>query len=322
MQTLYAKLIANQKEIYNVLKWATVPIVIGVLYYQLFVKIDYLEAWEVFQKSLSGETFLYFALSCILMPVNLGIEAVKWRLLIQKLHSISLQDALKSIFAGISLSIFTPKRIGEYAGRVLLLKQDRKNAVLSLFIGNLSQGLANLILGLLSFIFYFQHNQTFIKNTHLLLIGSIVLIILFSILYFNLKKIITKFQHISFFKKYKESISVVYRYHFTDLIKLLGLSLLKYIVFIAQFVFIILAFNIDIELFWGMISASCVFFIKTMLPIPASVELAARGSIAISFFEVYTNNHIGILVASILLWIINLAIPALIGSVYVSKTKL
>lgn len=321
MQTIYAKLIANQKKIYNVLKWATIPIVIGVLYYQIFIKIDYLEAWSVFQKSLSNETFFYFALSFLLMPINLGIEALKWRLLIHKLHSISFKDALKSIFAGISLSIFTPKRIGEYAGRVLLLTQNRKHAVLSLFIGNLSQGLANLILGLLSFILYFQQNQTFIQNTNLLFAGSIVLIILFSIVYFNLKKFIPKFQHISFLRKYKESIEVVYRYNYSDLIQLLGLSLLKYIVFIAQFVFIILAFDIEIELFWGMISASCVFFVKTMLPIPASVELAARGSIAISFFEVYTNNHIGILVASILLWIINLAIPAIIGSIYVSKTK-
>lgn len=304
----------------------TVPLVLFVLYYQLFVQSDYKQAWEVFQTSFHLEGMIYLLLCFLLMPINLGTEAFKWKKLVDFLYPISFKDSFKSVFAGLSLSIFTPKRVGDYAGRILMLKSHKKQAVTSLFVGNLSQGIANLILGLISLLFFatrFDFDLPYSTQLQYGAIGlSVIITIALLILYYNLSWLEDKLKNVEFIRKHEDAFEVIAKYDNKSLTQVLLLSFVKYVIFIVQFVLIIKAFGIEINLWWGSICASGVFFVKTLLPIPASVELATRGAIAISFFGNFTDNNIGILVASILLWVINLAIPALIGSILISKTKI
>jgi hypothetical protein len=53
------------------------------------------------------------------------------------------------------------------------------------------------------------------------------------------------------------------------------------------------------------------------LPSFALTELGVRGSIAVMLFQNVSDNISGALLAVVLLWIINVALPALIGCVYV-----
>lgn len=321
LQAIYAKLIANKTELINFLKWLSVPVVLLALYYQLFVQTDFKQAWHVFQQSITKHHIGYLLLCLLLTPINLGAEATKWQLLINKLHPISLLQSLQSVVAGISFSIFTPKRIGEYAGRVITLKKNKSDAVAALFVSNLSQAIANLLIGLVSIALFAGLYSLSMKHFHWIVSVACITIFALFLLYFNLPWLTKQLSNFRLFHSRFISIQQLDKYSMKELLQLLFYSMAKYLIFILQFVLIIKAFGIQISLFIGIVCASCVFFVKTLLPVPATVELAARGSIAIFFFSQFTENHIGILVASILLWVVNLAIPALAGSLLITRTK-
>lgn len=303
----------------QLLKWISIPLVALALYYQLFVQFDYKDAVQIFLENVSIKTVLFGLLAFLLMPINLGLETIKWKKVLQQNQKIDFKECWKSIFAGITLSIFTPKRLGEYAGRLIILKEKHAEAVAPLLVSNLSQSISNVSLGLISLLIYSLLFTLSVKQLAWGLVASLSFFVVLIYLYFNLHLVYKFFRSWSLTRDYSKIIVSIRHYSNQILFELLGLSLLKYIVFISQFVLLIWAFGVQLPLFFGIIAASSVFFVKTLLPIPAGVELAARGSIALFFFNSITQNHVGILVASLLLWILNLGIPALIGLYYISK---
>ena len=58
-----------------------------------------------------------------LMFVNWLFEAIKWKYMIAKIENISILRSLQAVFSGITVSTFTPNRIGEYGGRVFCLEK-------------------------------------------------------------------------------------------------------------------------------------------------------------------------------------------------------
>ena len=67
----------------------------------------------------------------------------------------------------------------------------------------------------------------------------------------------------------------------------------------------------------------------TMIPTIAITELGIRGSVALFLIGIYFGNpldmpdhiNLGIVAASTALWIINLALPALTGTIFVFNLK-
>ena len=58
--------------------------------------------------------------------------------------------SLKAIFSGVSFSVTTPNRIGEYFGRMLYMNEGNRLKVISLTIlGSLSQLIVTILFGLL-----------------------------------------------------------------------------------------------------------------------------------------------------------------------------
>lgn len=72
-----------------------------------------------------------------------------------------------------------------------------------------------------------------------------------------------------------------------------------------------------------------IFFVMTMVPTVAITELGIRTSVALFLVGVFYGNplqlpdhiNLGIIAASTTLWMINLAIPALSGTVFVFNLK-
>ena len=63
------------------------------------------------------------------------------------------------------------------------------------------------------------------------------------------------------------------------------------------------------------------FFVTSVIPTFALTEIAVRVGVAIYFFSTIYTSQAPILAASLFLWMVNLAIPALIGSAFVYKLK-
>jgi hypothetical protein len=88
-----------------------------------------------------------------------------------------------------------------------------------------------------------------------------------------------------------------------------------------------MAFSVQIPILHGLMIISLVFFIMTAIPTVTLAELGVRGSVSIYFIGLYFEKfavlsdkiNIGILSATSTLWLINLALPAIMGTFFVYR---
>lgn len=89
------------------------------------------------------------------MLLNWGIEAYKWKFLVQKINPIKLQRTFKAVWTGVTLGLFTPNRVGEFGGRILYVpRKFRIKAVIVSLIGSFSQNIATIFFGVIGLIIY------------------------------------------------------------------------------------------------------------------------------------------------------------------------
>jgi hypothetical protein len=64
------------------------------------------------------------------------------------------------------------------------------------------------------------------------------------------------------------------------------------------------------------------YYVMALVPTIALTELGVRSAVAVLFLGQVTDRHPDIVNATVSLWLINLAVPALIGIVFVFMFKL
>lgn len=311
MKTLFQNKILN-----TILKILILSGLLYVLYHQLFgnEKIDI--AYEHFLINFHGNYFLLF-LVIFLMIMNWSIEAIKWKLLIDKLHPISWLDAIEGILFGVTFSLFTPSRIGEFGGRVFALNTDRKEAIVSTILGSLAQIVVNLsfgALGLLLYMVLYGNIDTYIMAGFIFIYLLLLLTIHFC--YYNVDVVSTKFSNFPILKKVNKYLHIIDLYSNKDFFWIEILSAIRYIVYCIQFVLLLKFFGFQLTLSTAMILVSAIFFVQTINPLNiALIDFGFRGNVAAYFLANFAPNPIAIIATTISLWFINLIIPAIIGGI-------
>jgi len=111
----------------------------------------------------------------------------------------------------------------------------------------------------------------------------------------------------------------------STLFKVLLLSLLRYVVFSTQFYLLLRAFALQIPYPTAFMLISVIYLVVTAIPTVALVDLGIRGSVSVYFLGLYFHNGQAaflILSASTLIWIVNLALPALAGILFIYRFTL
>ena len=143
-----------------------------VLYKQLFSNEKMDATYEHFLLNFHGN-YLLLTLVIVLMIVNWALEGIKWKMLIDKLHPITWLEAFEGILFGVTFSLFTPSRIGEFGGRIFALNTDRKQAIVSTMFGSAAQIVINLSLGAFGLLLYsFLYEKFPPKKSSILLVGK------------------------------------------------------------------------------------------------------------------------------------------------------
>ena len=274
--------------------------------------------------TLFGNTARLILLVCLLALINWSLEAVKWKFLISKTEKISFLKSLRAFFNGITLSFFTPNRIGEFAGRVIYLRSENTvtGALLS-FIGSAAQLLVTIQCGTISAMFYvgkFLEQE----DQHLLIIRScLALLFLISTwCWWNMPKLVRFTDKLNIHTGWKEKVHIWDRCSTMDLIKVWVLSMLRYAVFTAQSVLMFKAAGVTagVSELIGLTALS--YFLITIIPSIALGELGIRGSVNIALFGYAGALSSEILLATFGIWLINLAFPALFGAISVLFLKI
>lgn len=289
------------------------------IYNQLITKENLIDTWQTYQKLFTQDNTLYLLLLVfLLMFANWGMEAVKWKFMMAKIEDITFFRSMKAILSGVTVTFFTPNRIGEYLGRIFYLhKADKIQAVLITVFGSMSQLLITIILGLLSLPFFlideYHINQYFLYAIILIVALIIILCLLF---FFNASVISFLLNKIKWLNKYRKYNDVFSLYSSKDLYKIFFFSLSRYIIFTLQFYILLQMSGISIGFIksWQMISLT--FLVMSVVPAIALAEIGVRGSVAIYFLGTVSNNTL-VFVSTVSLWLINIVIPGLIGAVFI-----
>ncbi len=319
----------SEKTLGFLLKITIVCFALYFLYHQLSSK----SASEEFDLAFIKQTILdkkpIIFLVVIMMFFNWFLEAVKWKFLIKKIEKVSMITSLRAVFSGITVSVFTPNRVGEYGGRVFCLeKADRFQGVLITVLGSMAQLLTTIFFGSMGILFlnnympelqnlYLEMDFAYPIMFFLLLLLNILLLLLFHNISV-LSNLMNKFNWLKKYKKYKE---VFTYYNAQELMMVFLLSIFRYAVFTTQFFILFQLFEVDISYFDAIILIMVMLFVISVIPTIAISEIGIRGSVALYLFSLVSANSIGILSATFMLWVINLLLPALIGTVFIFTLK-
>ena len=298
------------------------------LYRQLAGRVEAARLWQTLRMLVQSEQRFYLWAVLLLMPINWVLEVLKWKQFIPEALGLSFWRLCLAIFSGVTFSLFTPNRLGDYLGRVLLVRsQANWNVFVATLAANLCQ-LAVLLLfgwiGLLVFIpnswaIDWQYYKVFLILT---LLGTICLLFFL----FQSRALVNRLLKWSWLAKYKKTaqkyIKVLQTYDYGVLSRALGLAALRYIVYASQYVLMLYFVGIEINVWMAYAGIATIFLVQTSIPLPPALGLLARGEIALLVWGSFTEESILILAASYGLFIINLTLPALIGMLAILRVNI
>ncbi|TSA30552.1 MAG: UPF0104 family protein [Bacteroidetes bacterium] len=317
---------------------AILALTYGFIYDQVFYRKNLPDILDAVSEDLGRSGFLWnLGLVILLMFLNWAIEAVKWQYLMAKIERISFWKSYQAILTGVTISSFTPNRIGEYFGRVFILNTaSRIEGILVTILGSMSQLLITIFTGsiaMLAFIplfltRYWSFSGYLYYILGALVVGFNVLILAF---YFNVSFLSTLKEKIlrNGLKRVRKFFRIFAFYHNRELIRVLLYSFVRYLVFSCQFYLLLQLFGVPVPYPEALMLISLIYFVMAVIPTIALTELGIRGSVALYFFGIYFSGttidmdpvNVGILASSTLLWAINLGFPSLVGSIFVFRLK-
>ena len=257
----------------------------------------------------------------VLMILNWGIEVFKWRYFTLRVQYVSLKQAVNAILLGIVAGIFTPNRLGELGGRLLNIEtKNRSNAIYINSLCSVAQLTVTLLFGLIALYSIKDIQAYFEFPQYVIEVGIILVICLILIIFFKgniLRKLIVKFNYAFG----KDNAITTIQFTLSDRFKVLVISAFRYFVFCVQFILLLLIFMPDLSLIDGLVSSSLIFFLTTVVPSGWISDLPIRTSFAFIVLGLFGYEGVYGSVASIILWCINLFVPAALGLFVVKQIK-
>lgn len=333
------------KNIKLIINYVLGPLVFLLLGYSIYRQVgrqpDWRQSLDQIRKAVEGPRRWEIAMVVFLMPLNWGIEARKWQLLIRPVERIPFLNAFKAVLTGTTLASFTPNRMGEYLGRILYIPEGSRLRAISLTItGSIAQLLITLLAGLTGMLYL--RNELIhpgpsgsaamhaARSLHVLpfWMDALFFMVLgllsaLTIIYFRLSWLVGLLNKIPAWEKYKKYIKVREGFGVNILVRILFLSLLRYAVFMIQYQLLFQVFGTGLTALqvWG--GMSVVFLVMAIVPtFTFLTELGLRWEASIQIIELFSGNTVGIFATSFGIWLVNLIIPALAGSLLILSIKL
>lgn len=286
--------------------------IIALFFYMQLNKVNWRE------QSIYLEHPLALASVILLVPVNWLFEWFKWNVVLKasNVRSTSLAKR-QSFFAGIVTGMLTPNMLGNFIGRMYYFERRyRLSLIVLTLVSNYAQFIASAVFGIIAL---FVLRTTPIGSLDfqigwlLTLIGAAVLVFYF---YFEWIFRFTKRKARVHFLLKSLSRKDYFRW------KTLLLSLLRHGVFVLQFSLMLFAFGEQFSLL-NMVWIWQLYLWVTLAPSLFLGKLAIRESVAIWVLGAAGAgmNELSVLVASFLIWTLNLLVPTLLGLIICQEKK-
>ncbi len=271
---------------------------------------------------------LPFIMAVALVPLNFFLQYRKWRLICE--HSFAGQsrgDIFRSVLTGISTGLLTPGRLGEYPGRAFPLKGVKLSEVTAgAAIDKLNSLLIILIAGSFStviFLHRFYKVDTNLTLSLLFLLTGVYLLLLYLMLTPEFWKnfIGVQIARFKLIEKYVMNFHSIGLFNRGVFGKNFGLSVLNYIVFTTQFIMLIFAYHGSTGVVGALMASALVFFTKSLIPGITFGEIGIRESAAVFFFGFFSIGAGAAFNAALMLYTMNVLLPAIPGAVFIFRSK-
>ncbi|MBS1730881.1 MAG: flippase-like domain-containing protein [Bacteroidetes bacterium] len=265
------------------------------------------------------------------MIANWGIEAKKWQILVRPVEKLNIFRAFRAVLSGLSLSLFLPNGIGEYTGRIVYMSEgNRLRSVALTIVGSIAQVLVTFIAGIAGLIylrhFTWTHTTQFEGLTlfwmdgimYFIIIGTLLLLLI----YFKLSWLTKIIDKIPYIYKYKYLIESIENFHPKELTKILLLSVVRFCVFVLQYLLLLHIFQVEVYWLDAVFTTCVLFLVLAILPTIPLADVGLRGEAGLQLFGIISANSLGIVATATGIWLVNLIIPSIFGSIFMLGVRI
>lgn len=260
----------------------------------------------------------------LLTPVNWGLEALKWQILLRRVEPVRFWEAYKGVLAGVSLGFAMPAQLGDTAGRVLSLRTNRAGAVGASLVSGGMQFYVAIVFGTVA---WARHLTLVPERSHTA--GNWLLVLLISLsmggVVFGLlrKRLVNYLSSRPALQRFASYWEVAGLYSDQEIMLALGTAALRYLVFSLQFYLAMQVVGLALPNSVAASGIGLVFLAKTITPaFNLLSDLGVREAASLWVFSPFAVSVPVLLTATLTLWVANVLTPVLVGLIWVWKLKI
>lgn len=273
----------DKKTLYHIIEWVVAIAACGWLVWKMVTYDDYAGLWAAIS-GMDGLQICALILCIALMPLNMTLEAWRWRTLVP----MSWREAHRQVYYSKLAGLITPWRLGEYPARALL-RNEWKNTLSMGAVGSATMTFAIIIAGVPAIM---ANGEWLMVNGEWWIAVVAVVILLGAALYFA-PRLLRRWATVS---------------HRLILISF-AQSLVRLLCWCVQLALVLYALGAVTGYGLWVTGARCFvyYLLVTITPNVPIAEVGVRGAWAMVVF-----GSMNAALAGVLLWIINTLLPCLI----------
>lgn len=302
----------------TLLKVVVTLAICGYLFWLIYTKRD--EYALLLTSCFTAENKWSIALLFVLIIINWAFEALKWKKLVEPIEQLSFYEAYKSVLVGLSMGLITPRSVGDYIGRLLVIKSPEKHSLVgSLILSRVNQMVATLLFGLLAVFYYLMNYNKALPVHYSFAIFSLIAIIVGFLLR---KKVLGFVFSTSFGKKIKKYVVIIRAYSIKSVLSIFGFSVVRYLVFTFQYYVLLNMLGVDIGALQLFALIAITFLAKSMMfSVNFIADMSVRQLTAAGIMGLVGINESVAVMGSFGLWGMNILLPAFVGVFYLINIK-
>ena len=284
-------------------------IVFSILVCLLYSRLEKLD-WS--ERQFDDFQLIPFIVCFLFVPLNWYFEWLKWEHLVRTIKEEKNPNKLTAFVSGIVSSFLTPAFSGNFLGRIIYFEANKrwKLTVYSM-VSNFSQFTVSMFFGGIAGIILLYEKESYFSELSIgLFIGATITSLL---IYFFGETLASPIK----IQRVQSMVLLVKKG--PSRLKIIGVSLLRYLIFVLQFSLALSAFGVAFE-YLNLLWIALVYMAVTLTPSLFFGKIVMRESIAVSILTLAGIETFPILLASLTTWFFNLLIPTFV-SVFLIKFK-
>ena len=289
----------DKKTVLYIIEWVIAIAACVWLVWKLATYEDYAALGECL-RNMGWAQWMAIAACVALMPVNMALEAWKWKTLMNEgMKELTFKEAQRQVYYSKLAGIITPWRLGEYPARGLMMQQSEWGKVLSMgAVGSATMTMAIVAAGAVAL--SLEIGKWKLEKEYLYLIAAVLMLLVVGLAF--APRLLRRWTTVS-----RRLIFISF-----------GQSLVRLACWCVQLMLVLYALGAlgDLGILGGIGKSAVYYLFVTITPNVPIVEAGARGAWAMAVF-----GTVNAALAGVLLWAINTLLPCVIGLFYTKNNK-